>query len=102
MIEGNIDTTLLSFLSSHGKIDFAFIDANHRYEPTKKYVEWIVQRTHPNSILILDDIHQSADMQKAWSEIQQHKLVYATVDLYRCGLLFFDPSLNKQHVVLQF
>ncbi len=38
---------------------------------------------------------------KAWKEICKHDLVYTSLDLYRCGILFFDPSLNKQHVVLQ-
>jgi hypothetical protein len=57
---------------------------------------------HYKSALIIDDIHQSPEMEKAWKEIQQHALVYGSIDLYRCGIVFFDPSLNKQHVVLQF
>jgi hypothetical protein len=27
-------------------------------------------------------------------------LVYGSIDLYRCGILFFDPALNKQHFIL--
>ncbi|WP_333821147.1 O-methyltransferase [Ohtaekwangia sp.] len=102
VIEGDINYTLHSYLGNCTGIDFAFLDANHRYEPTVKYFGMLLQKLHANSIVVLDDIHYSPDMEKAWRQLQQHPLVYASVDLYRCGLLFFDPSLNKQHVVLQF
>lgn len=102
LIEGDIDQTLPKYLETVRTIDLAFIDANHRYEPTMRYFKWLQGKTHLRSCIVLDDIHYSEDMEKAWNEIKANKLVYATVDLYRCGLVFFDPSLNKQHVVLQF
>lgn len=102
LIEGNITKTLPAFLQQTSKIDFAFIDAHHRYQPTRQYADWLFARTHDRSILVFDDIHYSAEMEKVWNELKRHKLVYASADLYRCGILFFDPSLNKQHVVLQF
>lgn len=102
LVEGNITKTLPAFLQQTGKIDLAFIDAHHRYQPTLQYADWLFARTHDRSILVFDDIHYSAEMEKAWNELTRHKLVYASADLYRCGVLFFDPSLNKQHVVLQF
>lgn len=102
LIEGDINNTLQSFLGNTSSIDFAFLDANHRYEPTIKYFNMIVQKLHANSVVVLDDIYYSPEMEKAWKQIQYHPLVYGSIDLYRCGLLFFDPSLNKQHVVLQY
>lgn len=102
LIRGNIDTTLYSNLSRMPKADLVFMDANHQYVPTKKYFEWLLMKIHHKSILILDDIHDNPGMERAWRELRQHDLVYVSIDLYRCGILFFDPSLNKQHVVLQF
>jgi predicted O-methyltransferase YrrM len=101
IIEGNIDTTLPNYLGLCPKIDIVFMDANHRYEPTLRYFNWILQKTHPRSVIIMDDIHYSSEMERAWHEIKAHRLVYGSADLYRCGLLFFDPSVNRQHVVLQ-
>lgn len=101
-IAGNIDHTLERYLMQSPRIDFALLDANHRYEPTVRYSEMMINRTHPGSVLILDDIHLTPEMERAWSELRKHKLVHASADLYRCGILFFDPSLNKQHVVLQY
>jgi predicted O-methyltransferase YrrM len=102
LVEGDITTTLPAYLQTIQKIDFVFIDANHRYEPTLKYFNLFQPKLHERSIIIMDDIHYSAEMGKAWQEIRNHNLVHASIDLYRCGILFFDPSLNKQHVILQF
>jgi predicted O-methyltransferase YrrM len=102
LIEGRIDHVLPAFLDSVEKIDFAFIDANHRFEPTVAYLDLILKKIHTNSILVLDDIHYSREMERAWLALQVHEQVHTTVDLYRCGLVFFNPSLTKQNAVLQF
>lgn len=102
LIKGNINSTLYSTLSRIPKVDFAFIDANHQYEATKKYFEELLMKVHHKSVMVIDDIHGNPGMSKAWKEICKHDLVHTTLDLYRCGILFFDPSLTKQHVVLQF
>ncbi len=102
LVEGNIDDTLLPSLRNHGKIDFAFIDANHRYEAVLDYFEKLVMAAHHKTVLVFDDIHLNEDMEKAWREIQAHELVHATADVYRCGFVFLDPSLARQHWILQF
>lgn len=101
-IAGNIDQTLERYLMQSPRIDFALLDANHRHEPTVRYTEMLINRTHTRSVLVLDDIHLTPEMEQAWNQLRKHKLVHASADLYRCGILFFDPSLNKQHVVLQY
>lgn len=102
LIEGNIDTTLPSYLANHGKIDFAFVDANHRYSAVMDYFNWLVDASHEKTVLVFDDIHLNSYMQKAWTAICKHELVYATADLYRCGFVFFEPSLNRQNWILRF
>jgi len=102
LVRGNIDVSLPKELTAINIVDFALIDANHRYEPTLKYFDLLASKVAPKSIVVLDDIHSSRDMEQAWTAIQQDARVWATADLYRCGLVFFDPSLNKQHVVLRF
>jgi predicted O-methyltransferase YrrM len=102
LIKGNINSTLYATLSRIPKVDFAFIDANHQYEATKKYFEELLMKVHHKSLMVIDDIHGNPGMNKAWKEICNHDLVHTTLDLYRCGIVFFDPSLTKQHVVLQF
>lgn len=102
LIKGNINTSLYSTLSRIPKVDFVLMDANHQYEATKKYFEELLMKVHHKSVMVIDDIHANPGMDKAWKEICSHDLVHTTLDLYRCGIVFFDPSLTKQHVVLQF
>ena len=100
LIEGDISITLPRFLQDNlAKIGFALVDANHRYAPTIQYFEWLMKRFNEKSIMVIDDIHHSPEMEKAWNELKKHYLVYGSVDLFRCGILFFEPGLNRQHFV---
>lgn len=101
VIEGDISSTLRDFLSDGRRVDFAFMDANHTREATTDYFNGLLHVLHENSVLVLDDIHLTPGMELAWLDIQRHERVRATVDLYRCGIVFFTPSLDKQHVVLR-
>lgn len=102
LVEGNIDVTLAPYLETIKQLDFALIDANHRFEPTVHYLELLTKKIHAYSVVAVDDIHSSAAMERAWHAIQKHSMVQTTIDLYRCGLVFFNPSLTRQNVVLQF
>src|SRR6185436_18720795 len=99
LVEGNIDQTLQKFLEQTNKIDFVLMDANHRYGSTMRYYHLLTKRLWEKSVVVIDDIHRSEEMEKAWKEIRSDVLVYGSIDLYRCGVLFFDPVLNKQHYV---
>jgi predicted O-methyltransferase YrrM len=102
LIEGNIDSTLPDFLQDPTKINFALVDANHRYGPLLRYFTGLCKRMDDKGIMVIDDIHHTPEMEKAWEELKKHELVHSSVDLFRCGLLFFDPTIQKQHFVWKF
>lgn len=97
LVEGNLNTTLADYLQNPAKIDYALMDANHQYEPTIRYFNLLAKRMAEKGIIVLDDIYYSEEMAKAWKELRNHTLVYGSVDLFRFGILFFDPALNRQH-----
>ncbi len=101
LVVGDIDHTLPDFLQKVSRVDLAFIDANHQYDPTVRYFEWLLRKVNENSVIIVDDIYHSPGMVAAWRYVREHRLVYGSADLFRCGIVFFDPSLNKQHAILQ-
>jgi predicted O-methyltransferase YrrM len=100
---GNFDDLLPSVIHHLSSIDLAYIDGNHRYEPTLRYFTQLLPALHNNSILVFDDIHWSADMEKAWRQIQQHPAVQCTVDIFFLGFVFFRKEFKvKQHFTVRF
>lgn len=102
LIEGNLDETLPKVLSTIPTVDFVYFDANHRYEPTIRYVECCLAKIHDNSFFALGDIHWSPEMTAAWETIKQYEQVTVSIDLFELGLLFFHKKQAKQHFVLKF
>ena len=103
IITGNFDDTLPVWLKEQTQIDFAFIDGNHRYEPTMRYFQWLKEKAHDQTILIFDDIHWSAEMEQAWAAIQADPAVTLTIDLFFIGIVFFRPEQQqKAHFRIRF
>jgi precorrin-6B methylase 2 len=103
LIEGNFDYTLVQILKELSAIDFAFIDGNHRKEPTISYFKEILAKTSEHSILIFDDIHWSREMEEAWEYIKHHGSVTLSIDLFFIGIVFFrKEQREKQHFTIRF
>ncbi len=102
VIEGNIDNELPSFLNHKTlKIDLVFIDANHTYAATIDYVNRLIPFVHQNALMVLDDIHWSREMEKAWQEIIMKPEVSISIDLFHKGIIFFRKDIEKEHFVLR-
>lgn len=99
IVEGQLDETLHRFLQQPAKIHLALLDANHRYEPTVRYFNLLMKRMTEKGVVVIDDIYRSEEMARAWQELKSHELVYGSVDLFTCGILFLDPALNRQHYI---
>ncbi len=99
LVEGNLDAELSNYLLKPAKIDFVLMDANHRFEPTMRYFNLLSRRMADKGVIVIDDIYYSEEMNRAWKELSNHQLVYGSLDLFRCGILFFDPALNRQHYI---
>lgn len=100
---GNFDDTLPATLSSSHTIDLAFIDGNHRYEPTINYFQQILAKSDNNTIIILDDIYWSKEMEQAWIWVKQHEQVRLTIDLFAIGIVVLRKEiLHKQHFRIRY
>ncbi len=103
LVKGGFNSHLDGVLSGMGEVDFAFIDGNHRLEPTMHYFESILPRTHDYSCLVFDDIHWSEEMEAAWEKIRTDDRVTLSIDLFFIGLVFFRKEfLQKQHFVIRY
>jgi predicted O-methyltransferase YrrM len=86
-----------------GPVELAFVDGNHRYEPTLRYFHLLMAHMSAPAVLIFDDIHWSADMERAWAAIRADPQVYMTIDLFFIGLVFLrDEFKVKQDFTIRF
>ena len=95
LVVGNIDDTLATHLPE--RVDFAFVDANHTEEATLRYVNMLLPRVQTKSIVVIDDIHYSEEMERAWETLKALPQVSSSMDFFYAGALFFDPHYLKKH-----
>jgi predicted O-methyltransferase YrrM len=101
-IVGNFDEKLPELISQIDSIDLAYLDGNHRYEPTMRYVEMILQKCNQDSIIILDDIYWSKEMTRAWNELKSDKRFSISLDYYHFGVLFLQKRMTKEDFQLYY
>jgi predicted O-methyltransferase YrrM len=102
-VQGSFESTLAGILEKLEEVNLAFIDGNHRKEPTERYFHQLLAKTNNDSILIFDDIHWSREMEQAWETIRNHPSVRCTIDLFFIGIVFFREEFHeKQHFVIRY
>jgi len=103
LITGDFDRVLPAVLEKAGRVNLAFIDGNHRLEPTLRYFNILLQQAAAPCFLIFDDIHWSAEMERAWETIRLDPRVYMTIDLFFIGLVVLrDEFKVKQDFMVRF
>lgn len=102
LIHSSFDN-ILPQLASENIFDLVFIDGNHTYETTMQYYTILSKSMPALSVMIIDDIYWNQEMTRAWKQIQTDAQVKFSIDLYRCGILIFNPNiLYTQHFVLRY
>lgn len=96
-VNGPFSGTLRDQAEKLGQIDLLYIDGDHRSGPTLEYLNTCLPYLHEGSVVVFDDIHWSADMEKAWKEIQNVDALTVTLDLYQFGIAFLRKGQAKQH-----
>lgn len=99
--EGEFEQTLEPALKELGKVDYVFIDGNHRITPTLEYFEACLPYAHNNTIFVFDDIHWSEGMELAWNQLKAHPSVTLTIDLFHMGVVFIRKEQKSvEHFIL--
>lgn len=96
-VVGNFDDVLLGELQRLPKIDFVFIDGNHRKLPTLQYFHEILKKSHSDTVFVFDDIHWSDEMEQAWQLVKGHSAVTLSMDLFFIGIVFSKNIFSDKH-----
>ncbi len=68
----------------------------------KQLREAIFHHTHPLSILVVIGIHANRQNREYWNRLIEDERSAVTLDLYSCGILFFDQTKSKQNYLINF
>ncbi|MFM2376142.1 MAG: hypothetical protein RLZZ165_1239 [Bacteroidota bacterium] len=77
------------------------MDGNHRKQATLDYFHTLLPRLGKDPVVVIDDIHWSAEMWQAWNEIIRHERISVSLDLYSLGICFLDRPQAKEHFRLK-
>jgi predicted O-methyltransferase YrrM len=87
-ISGTFEDNQKTTLPDGTCIDLAFVDAIHTSAFVRPQIEIVLSRSHTGTIIILDDINFSDDMQKCWIELANDERFIASASLgNRVGIL---------------
>ena len=89
-------------LTDANQFDLVYIDAQNTAQLTET-LERILSLLHQQSILIINNIHSTEEIETIWHNLQTNTAVTLTIDLFELGLVFFRPE-NKvaQHFTIRF
>lgn len=92
LIEETFDNSLEKVLYRIKKIDFVFIDGNHRGDALLRYYNTILPYCSEKSIIVVDDIYWNCDMLNAWKKIENDKSVQVSFNLFQMGIAIVHAS----------
>jgi predicted O-methyltransferase YrrM len=97
-----IHCEFLRYLENTGleNTDLIFMDGHHQYDPTLTLTNIILENSKNTTIILLDDIHWSKGMYRAWKELINHPMVQCSLETLRWGFLFKDRRLNPANYCL--
>lgn len=98
IVIGKFEISLADVLTNINRVDLAFIDGHHSKVPTIHYFNKIIEKCHNESIIVIDDIYWSEEMNSAWNIIISHTKVSLSIDLFDYGIVFLKKELSKENI----
>lgn len=101
LLNGAFQDMLPQALRELRRLDYLYLDGDHRRGASLAYFEACLAYAHPGSVFAIADIHWSDEMEKAWEEMRRHPRVSLSIDLFQVGLLFFRiEQREKEHFAI--
>ncbi len=102
VIEGEFSQTLPHAIAIMPRLDFVYLDGNHKLKPTLEYFEMCLEKVHDDTVIIVDDINWSLEMKEAWKLISSHPKVTISIDVFMMGIVFFNKGFSKEKFVVRY
>jgi len=102
LLTGSFDEILPVITKRNIKPGLVFIDGDHRKDRVINYFSQVMKISDNKTVIIIDDIRHSSEMEEAWNEIKRFDKVSLTIDLYRMGIVFFRTGINRRDYVIRY
>jgi len=102
LLTGSFEDLLPEISEKVNTPGLVFIDGNHRKEPLLRYFGHMAEISGNDTVIVIDDIHLSPEMEEAWKGIRQYENVSFTIDIFRMGLVFFRDGMNHFDYVIRY
>lgn len=100
---GRFTDTLPNVISEYAPVDIAFIDGHHVEQATLDYGEQIAASAAAEALIVFDDIHWSAGMERAWHTVVQDHRYALTVETRQLGLAVLSrTATDRQHLSISY
>ncbi|MEO1497453.1 MAG: class I SAM-dependent methyltransferase [Planctomycetota bacterium] len=96
---GSFADVLDDVLERHGPFDCAFIDGNHKLDPTLDYTNRLIDLAPAGPLLVYDDVRWSPGMKEAWRRLRDDERMQMAADLYSMGVCRMERAPATQRVV---
>lgn len=101
ILNGSFEDQLPSAIRHFPRLDYVYLDGDHRLTPTLSYFETCLPHLHSESAFVVADIYWSGEMMEVWEQLKAHPSVTLSLDFYDFGILFFrKEQRQKEHFVL--
>ena len=84
------------------QVDFVFLFGGQSNEALQSTFNKAVQLKTNDTIVVMDEIHASKEMENLWGWIVNHPETKVSLDLFYMGIVFFRKELSPQHFVYRF
>jgi predicted O-methyltransferase YrrM len=102
LFTGSFEEVLPAITNCNERPGLVFIDGDHRKEPVIDNFKKIAASSDTGTVVIVDDINYSPEMEEAWNEIRKDKRVSVTVDIYRMGIVFFRTGISHNDYIIRY
>jgi len=99
---GHFEDTISEIVKIGITPGLVFIDGNHRKKPVLEYFEKMAEISGPKTVIVIDDIYYSREMEAAWNEIRNNERVTLSVDLFRMGIVFFRGGIGRKEYIIRY
>ena len=102
LLTGTFDEALPVVAETGIKPGLVFIDGNHRKDPVLNYFNYIAELSDNETVIVIDDIYYSNEMEEAWNEIKLNEKVSVTIDIFRMGIVFFRKGISPCNYTIRY